>query len=229
MNDEEYRGKTKSGEYRWFRSTGRMTYRKDGTQSVFYGMFMDINEQKKKDAELLWRDTLADVITRNLDSVYFILNKQNRDSVYVSPSIEPILGLKKDMPHPLLAIQNLERDPEKDFSVEKLTHLPVGQSLVQDCWITPVGSNVTKMFQKTVYHVARESEDLLIFEFTDHTHEQEVRKSIEDVLDMSKIESGGTLLNVEKFNLLDQIREIETLIRPQTSGIDTFDAHISIG
>ena len=284
LYDEEFRVKIKSGEYRWFRSTGRMTYRKDGTQNVFYGMFMDIDERKKKDAELLWRDTLADVMTKNLDSVYFMMNRHNRDSIYVSPSIEPILGLKKDTPHPLLEIQKLECNPENDFTVEDLIYLPVGQSLVQDCWITPVGSNTAKMFQKTVYHVARESEDLLIFEFTDHTHEQEVRKNIEDaleiaknanaaksnflsnmshdirtpmnvivgltklmeheinnpeklkeylqkiqtssnhllglindVLDMSKIESGGTLLNVEKFNLLDQIQEIDTLIRPQTT------------
>ena len=43
---------------------------------------------KKADAELVWRDTLADIMTRNLDSVYVILNKKNRESVYVSPSIE---------------------------------------------------------------------------------------------------------------------------------------------
>ena len=40
---------------------------------------------------------------------------------------------------------------------------------------------------------------------------------INDVLDMSKIESGETRLNVERFNLLEQIEEIETLIRPQTT------------
>lgn len=63
----------KSGEYRWFRSTGRMTRKKWGRAGIFYGMLMDIDEKKKTDAKLLWRDTLADIMTQNLDSVYIIL------------------------------------------------------------------------------------------------------------------------------------------------------------
>ena len=125
----------------------------------------------------------------------------------------------------------------------------------------------------------RGREDLLIFEFADHTHEQEIRKNIEDaleiaksanaakssslsnmshdirtpmnvivgfsnlmeheldnpqkmreyiqkiqtssnhllglindVLDMSKIESGENRMNIETFDLTEQIREIDMLI-----------------
>ena len=135
------------------------------------------------------------------------------------------------------------------------------------------------MFQKTLYHVVRGREDLLMFEFADHTHEQEIRKNIEDaleisksanaakssflsnmshdirtpmnvivglsnlmeheldnpqkmreyiqkiqtssnhllglindVLDMSKIESGENRMNIETFDLTEQIREIDMLI-----------------
>lgn len=63
--DTEFRIRTKSGEYRWFRSTGRMTRKKWGRAGVFYGMLMDIDEKKKTDAKLLWRDTLADVMTQS--------------------------------------------------------------------------------------------------------------------------------------------------------------------
>ena len=129
----------------------------------------------------------------------------------------------------------------------------------------------------------RDKEDLLIFAFTDYTYEQEVRKNIQDaleiaknantaksdflsnmshdirtpmnaivglatlmeheqddpqklqeyiqkiqassnhmlglindVLDMSKIESGGSTLNNEAFNLREQIKELDMLIRTQT-------------
>ena len=282
--DIEVRVMTKNGEYRWFRTTGRMTRREDGSADIFYGMFMDIDEKKKTDAALVWRDTLSDIMTQNLDSVYFVMNKKNRESVYVSPSIEHIFGIPKETPHPLLEVQKLERDTENDFTVKELRELPEGESIVLDCWIAPVGSSVAKMFQKTVYHVIKGNEDLLIFELTDHTHEQEIRKNIEDaleiarnanaakssflsnmshdirtpmnvivgltklmeheldhpeklqgylqkmqtsskhllglindILDMSKIESGKTMLNVEKFNLTEQIREIDTLIRQQTN------------
>lgn len=40
--DIEVRVMIKGGEYRWFRSTGRMKRREDGTPETFYGMFMDI-------------------------------------------------------------------------------------------------------------------------------------------------------------------------------------------
>ena len=282
--DTEFRARTKSGTYRWFRSTGRMIRREDGTPKTFYGMFMDIDDRKKTAAALVWRDMLSDIMTQNLDSVYVILNKKNRESVYVSPSIEHIFGIRKDVAHPLYVIQELEKETEHDFTVQELIDLPEGKSLVQDCWIMPVGSTKAKMYQKTVYHVVRGEMDLLIFEFTDHSHEQEIRKNIEDaleiarnanaakssflsnmshdirtpmnvivglanlmehelyhpekmqeyiqkiqtssshllglindVLDMSKIESGDTSLNIEKFSLLEQIREIEMLIRPQAA------------
>lgn len=277
--DTEFRIRTKSGEYRWFRSTGRMTRKKWGRAGVFYGMFMDIDEKKKTDAKLLWRDTLADVMTQNLDSVYIILDKRNRDSLYVSPSIEKIFGIRKDIPHPLLAVQDLEQLESDDFSIEEVKNLPEGQSQIKDSWIIPVGETKAKMFQKTLYHVVRGREDLLIFEFADHTHEQEIRKNIEDaleisksanaakssflsnmshdirtpmnvivglsnlmeheldnpqkmreyiqkiqtssnhllglindVLDMSKIESGENRMNIETFDLTEQIREIDMLI-----------------
>lgn len=277
--DTEFRIRTKSGEYRWFRSTGRMTRKKWGRAGVFYGMLTDIDEKKKTDAKLLWRDTLADVMTQNLDSVYIIRDKRNRDSLYVSPSIEKIFGIRKDIPHPLLAVQDLEQPESDDFSIEEVKNLPEGQSQIKDSWIIPVGETKAKMFQKTLYHVVRGREDLLIFEFADHTHEQEIRKNIEDaleiaksanaakssslsnmshdirtpmnvivglsnlmeheldnpqkmreyiqkiqtssnhllglindVLDMSKIESGENRMNIETFDLTEQIREIDMLI-----------------
>ena len=280
--DAEFRARTKSGEYRWFKTTGRMIRKKGEKAGTFYGMLMDIDEKKKTDAELLWRDTLADIVTQSLDSVYVILDKRNRKSVYVSPSIEHIFGIKKEAPQPLLAIQSLEQKGADDFSVKEVIDLPVGQSQVKECWIRPVGSSSAKLFQKTIYHVVRVREDLLVFEFTDHTHEQEIRKNIEDaleiarsanaakssflsnmshdirtpmnvivglsnlmkyelgnpekmmeyieklqmssshllglindVLDMSKIESGETRLHIEKFNLIEQINEINTLILQQ--------------
>ena len=295
--DTEFRARTKSGEYRWFKTTGRMIRREGEKAGVFYGMLMDIDEKKKTDAELLWRDTLADIMTQSLDSVYVILDKHNRKSVYVSPSIEHIFGIKKETPQPLLAIQKLEQKGADDFSVKEVIDLPAGQSQVKECWIRPVGSCDAKLFQKTIYHVTRGMEDLLVFEFTDHTHEQEIRKNIEDaleiarsanaakssflsnmshdirtpmnvivglsnlmkyelknpekmleyiekiqtssshllglindVLDMSKIESGETRLHIEKFNLIEQINEINTLILQQVAEhgqrFDTFTSGI---
>ena len=51
---------------------------------------------------------------------------------------------------------------------------------------------------------------------------------INDVLDMNKIESGGTTLSISEFNLAEVIDEINTIIRPQAKAKDqTFDIFVS--
>ena len=49
--DVEYRLCTKSGEYRWYRDTGEVSRREDGTPSSFLGIFVDITEKKQLMAE----------------------------------------------------------------------------------------------------------------------------------------------------------------------------------
>ena len=51
---------------------------------------------------------------------------------------------------------------------------------------------------------------------------------INDVLDMNKIESGSTTLNISEMNLAEVVDEINTIIRPQTRAKDqTFDIVVS--
>ncbi|MDE6590840.1 MAG: hybrid sensor histidine kinase/response regulator, partial [Oscillospiraceae bacterium] len=51
---------------------------------------------------------------------------------------------------------------------------------------------------------------------------------INDVLDMNKIESGGTTLSISELNLADVVEEINTIIRPQAKAKNqTFDIFVS--
>ena len=47
--DQEYRLNTKNRGYRWFRATGDVSRRADGSPICFFGVFMDINDQKEHD------------------------------------------------------------------------------------------------------------------------------------------------------------------------------------
>lgn len=95
-------------------------------ERLFHGMIIDIDEKKRTDAELVWRDTLADIITRNLDSVYIVMNKKNRHCVYVSPSIESIFGINKEIAKPLLEVQKLEQDTTNAFTEDVQNSLDAG-------------------------------------------------------------------------------------------------------
>lgn len=51
---------------------------------------------------------------------------------------------------------------------------------------------------------------------------------INDVLDISKIESGKMVLNISEFELADTVSAVDTVIRPQTNARkQTFDVHVS--
>lgn len=55
--DVEYRLLTKNKGWRWFHAAGRLARREDGTPIAFYGLFIDIDEQKKM-SEQLQRQTV---------------------------------------------------------------------------------------------------------------------------------------------------------------------------
>jgi len=70
----------------------------------------------------------------------------------------------------------------------------------------------------------------MVMEYTQRidTASQHLLGLINDVLDMNKIESGGTTLNISEINLADVIDEINTIIRPQTRAkFQTFDIFVS--
>lgn len=71
--DVEYRLLTKSGTYRWFRATGEIARRPDGSPSLFIGTFIDITQVKEN--ERLAREKLA--AQEALEFVKNELEKQN--------------------------------------------------------------------------------------------------------------------------------------------------------
>ena len=53
--DVEYRLRTRDRGWRWFHAAGRLARREDGSPVAFYGLFVDIDEQKKMEQELQHR------------------------------------------------------------------------------------------------------------------------------------------------------------------------------
>jgi len=52
LYDVEYRLLTKDRGYRWFRATGKLSRREDGTPITYVGMFVDITQRKETDEKL---------------------------------------------------------------------------------------------------------------------------------------------------------------------------------
>jgi len=247
-------------------------------------MFMSYQQTiSRKNQELFWRDTMSDIMLQNLDNVYILVEANLDQTVYVSPNAERVFGIDPTQAHPLFAIQNLELDAEEaDFPPEKILALPNGGSIVTECRFRLPDCAEPVLFQKSVFHIISESNNLVIFEFSNRTHEQQIRANIEaalqaaqtanqakntflsnmshdirtpmnaimgisslmlhsaqepekteeyarkiqtsgqfmlsllnDILDMSKMESGQTSLHTEPLNLPEQIEQIKAIVLPQ--------------
>ena len=142
-------------------------------------MFMSYHQTiSQKNQELFWRDTMSNIMLQNLDNVYILVDVGQNRTVYVSPNAERVFGISPSIAHPLFAIRDLELNQEKaDFPPEELMALPGGGSLIVECQIQTPGSSTP-----TLFHILDDQNNLLIFEFSNRTHEQEVRADIEAAL-----------------------------------------------
>ncbi|MBE5907003.1 MAG: transporter substrate-binding domain-containing protein, partial [Lachnospiraceae bacterium] len=65
--DTEWRVRTKTGEYKWFRAVGRVG---EGTDGLFYGALLDINNRKKAELIAEESNTVREQLQEAMDSVY---------------------------------------------------------------------------------------------------------------------------------------------------------------
>ena len=175
--DVEYQLKTKDKGWRWYRATGKLTRREDGTPITYIGMFVDITAQKQKDFDLqeqhrLLSDALRQAQHANKAKTTF-LNNMSHD---IRTPMNAIMGFAT------LALNHLDnRDLVKDYLSKILTS----------------------------------SKHLLSL--------------INDVLDMSRIESGKVRIEEHECNLSDIMRDLKAIVQSDIKSkrikfnIDTLD------
>lgn len=175
--DVEYRLKTKDKGWRWYRATGKLSRREDGTPITYIGMFVDITAQKQKDFDLqeqhkLLSDALRQAQHANKAKTTFLNN------------------MSHDIRTPMNAIMG--------FATLALNHMD-NHDLVKDY----LGKILTS------------SKHLLSL--------------INDVLDMSRIESGKVRIEEHECNLSDIMRDLKAIVQSDIKSkrikfnIDTLD------
>lgn len=159
--DTEHRLLTKSRGYRWFRGTGKLSRREDGSPVAFVGMFVDVTRRKQTDLEL-------DVQNRLLEQALEQAQQANKaKTIFLN-------NMSHDIRTPMNAIIG--------FTALAATHLD-NQELVRG-YLSKIMSS---------------SNHLLSL--------------INDILDMSRIESGRLRMEETPNSLNDIMHELKTIVQ----------------
>jgi PAS domain S-box-containing protein len=127
--DQEFRLKTKNRGYRWFRATGDVLRKKDGSPIRFYGVFFDITDQKERAALEQQVNKSLEELKRHQDALYNIHGvlgsgpwsmefdeKGQMESCFWSTSFKRMLGYSKEdeFPNQLATWSNLLHEEDKE-------------------------------------------------------------------------------------------------------------------
>ncbi|MCR4643034.1 MAG: PAS domain-containing protein [Lachnospiraceae bacterium] len=77
--DVNYRLKTKSGEYKWYRAAGNLSRNRSGMPEIFIGIFVDITEQMEQSKRLEIETRRHDAIDQTLSEGSWSMNVIGRD------------------------------------------------------------------------------------------------------------------------------------------------------
>lgn len=175
--DSKYRIMTKNEGYRWFRSTGKLSRRSDGTPITYVGTFIDITLDVKKDRELAEQKKLLE------EALEQAQHSNRAKTVFLN-------NMSHDIRTPMNAIIG--------FTNLASSHID-NKELVRDY----------------LSKITASSNHLLSL--------------INDVLDMSRIESGRVHIEEKECNLSEVMHDLKTIVQADVRAkqinfsIDTLD------
>jgi len=113
--DVEYRLKTKSGDYRWFRARGKSIWDADGQPIRMAGSTQDITEQKQAEMDTRESEERFRQVAENITEVFWLTDWEKKELLYVSPNYEKVFGrtvesLQLDRRSWLAALVHEDRD-----------------------------------------------------------------------------------------------------------------------
>lgn len=161
LYDVEYRLLTKNRGYRWFRATGKLSRREDGTPITYVGMFVDITRRMETDEKLKeQRELLEEALVKAQQA-------SQAKTMFLN-------NMSHDMRTPMNAIMG--------FTNLAATHL-----------------DDRELVRNYLDKIAASSDHLLSL--------------INDVLDMSRIESGKVVIEETSCSLPQILRNMQSMIQ----------------
>ena len=141
-------------------------------------------------------------------------------------------------PHVLLTGRNIDeivhKEQQQKAMLENALHMAQAASEAKTAFLSGMSHDIRTPMNAIIGFLTLMRDEVnnpaMVLEYIQRidSASQHLLGLINDILDMSKIESGSTTLNVSEMNLADVIDEINTIIRPQTKAREqTFNIFVS--
>lgn len=147
---------------------------------IFIYLFM--SEQKNLE-EIHYREKLFDVLTRNIDDVFFIYNTEEKRLEYTSANIERILGLKADnLENELYLLE--ERFPAEKWNTiqEKVKNCNLREHYSEDIQVITANQEVKWMKIQIYPEIHNDKVFWYVASLTDQSEDRKIRQTLHDAL-----------------------------------------------
>ncbi len=142
--------------------------------------------------------------------------------------------LIQDIPKRLVYISDRTKERKSQDNLSEALHMAQAANAAKSAFLSSVSHDIRTPMNAIIGFLGLMQNETdnpsLVKEYTQRIDaaSQHLLGLINDVLDMNKIESGGTTLSISEMSLADVIDEINTIIRPQTKAKDQeFDIFVT--
>ncbi|MDE7464402.1 MAG: response regulator [Clostridiales bacterium] len=162
-------------------------------------------KMKKKEAEVLYREQLFNMLVNNTDDVYLMMDATDFSVEYVSPNVDRVLGVTVDeVKKDISALGVAEYDDGTKFDFDALHAIGENDQREHDCERVHKVTGEHRFFKETLYHASLENEEKYIAVMSDRTSEKAVENALKDAMDTAN--SANKAKSVFLSNMSHDIR-----------------------
>lgn len=147
---------------------------------------------RRRDAQLEEKDLVFSLISEDLDSIYILMRGSAHDILYVSPSVDRLLGIPAPMvmlnPHVLNRCS--EDEALSQTAIDAFFDaLKPGEIKREECTLTNIRTGKSAPYAYETYRPTGANSDMVMLVITDRTDEERVLQGVRDALEVARVAS----------------------------------------
>lgn len=158
-----------------------------GIAVIAFFVFRIYKQSRKSTLELKYREQMFDVLSNSVDDIFIMLNRENQHVDYLSPNIEPLLGISvKEARSDVRKIAKCAVDYNIIIPKENLAEIPVNGSKFWECEYMHQSTGERRWYRVTIYNLEIQGVYKYIVVMSDRTVEQQMNQNLQEAFDAAK-------------------------------------------